>query len=185
MAQQIKSVPRPEPGAGVPTPKGEFLYLYFTDDIEKEPDIQLGKTAYTAEEFALKTGAKGIKFYATSGTIEPVIEKTGDTDSIGFTHGIKWAYPGAAADGVISLLANHSVVAFHQTCEGGISRKYGSKCCPLCFSEITYTDNKEANKREITFKGASPEKYLPIDISGDLPAVEEFEVESNAGGETA
>ena len=157
MAQQIKSVPRPEPGAGVPTPKGEFLYLYFTDDIEKEPDIQLGKTAYTAEEFALKTGAKGIKFYATSGTIEPVI----------------------------SLLANRSVVAFHQTCEGGISRKYGSKCCPLCFSEITYTDNKEANKREITFKGASPEKYLPIDISGDLPAVEEFEVESDTGGETA
>lgn len=184
---QIKSVPRPEPGAGVPTPKGEYLYIYFTDDIEKEPVIVAGKTSY-AEDFKLKTDGKGILFYATPGTIEPVIEKTGETDSIAFIHGLKYAYPGPAADGVISQLANKSFVAFHKTCAGGVARKYGSKCCPLRFSDFAYTDNNEANKREITFKATSPEKYLPIDYTGELPVVEEdapVEGGGEGGGETA
>lgn len=182
---QIKSVPRPEPGAGVPTPKGEYVYIYFTDDIEKEPAIVAGKTSY-AEDFKLKEGAKGILFYSTPGTIEPVIEKTGETDSIAFTHGLKYTYPGPAADGVISQLANQSFVAFHKTCADGVAKKYGSKCCPLRFSDFAYTDNNEANKRELTYKAPSPEKYLPIDYTGELPAVEEdAPVEGGGGGETA
>ncbi len=180
---QIKSVPRPESGAGVPTPKGEYLYIYFTDDIEKEPAIVAGKTTYT-EDFKLKEGAKGILFYSTPGTIEPVIEKTGETDSIAFTHGLKWAYPGAAADGVISQLANKSIVGLHKTCEGGVARKYGSKCKPLRLSDFAYTDNNETNKRELTFKGTLPEKYLPIDYTGELPPVEE-DAPAEGGGETA
>lgn len=180
---QIKSVPRPEPGAGVPTPKGEYLYIYFTDDIEKEPTIVEGTTSY-AENFTTKAATKGILFYATPGSIEPVIEKTGETDSIGFTHGLKWSYPGSAADGVISQLSNRSFVAFHKTCADGVARKFGSKCNPLRLSEFAYTDNKEANKREITAKGTSPEKYLPIDYTGELPAVDE-EAPAQGGGETA
>ncbi len=184
---QIKSVPRPEPGAGVPTPKGEYVYIYFTDDIEKEPAFIPGKTSYS-EDFKLKEGAKGILFYATPGTIEPANEKTGETDSIAFTHGMKWTYPGAAADGVISQLANQSIVAFHKTCAGGVARKFGSKCCPLRLSDFAYTDNNEANKRELTFKGATPEKYLPFEYTGELPAVEEdvpVEGGGEGGGETA
>lgn len=175
MATQIKSVFRPEPGAGVATPKGEYVYIYFTDDIAKDIDVKPGVTVYS-EGFELKEGAKGIKFYTTPGTIEAAVEKTGDQGAVGFTHGLKWAYPGSGADGAIAQLANRPFVAFHQTCKGGIARRYGSKCAPLCFSDFAYTDNKEANKREPTYKGAYPEAYLPIDYTGELPPVDETDL---------
>lgn len=173
----MKSVGRPAPGAGVPTPKGEYVYLYDIDDIAKYPSRVPGTKSY-ATGLELKADAKGILFYATAGTIEPVIEKTGETDAVGFKNGFKWSYPGDSADAAIELMANRSFVGITKTCKDSGLKVYGSACKPLRLQSLEVTDNNEANKRVLTLQQVTPDDCLPMLYTGELPAVAEPEADA-------
>lgn len=176
----MKSVGRPAPGAGVPSPKGEFIYLYDVDDIAKYPTRTPGTKSYAAE-LELKAEAKGTLFYATAGTIEPVVEKTGTTDDVGFKNGFKWSYPGDNADAVIEVMANRSFIGITKTCKGDGLKVYGSECKPLRLQTLEITDNNEANKRVITLQQVTPDDCLPMLYTGELPAVAAPEADAPAG----
>lgn len=176
---QLKSIPRPEPGAGVATPKGEYVYLYDVDDMDKMPTRTVGKNTY-ADGLTLREGAKGIKVYATPGTIEPVIEKTGETDAVGFKCGFKWGFPGDSADEQVEILANKSVIGITKTCDSNRLKVYGDKCNPLRLQAFEPTDNAEANKRVFTLQQTMGGKTFPMIYTGELPAVAEVEPEPPA-----
>lgn len=173
----MKSVGRPAPGAGVPAPKGEYIYLYDVDDIAKFP-VRVPGTKNYATGLELKADAKGTLFYATAGTIEPVIEKTGETDAVGFKNGFKWSYPGDNADAVIEVMSNRSFIGITKTCKGSSLKVYGSDCKPLRLQTLEVTDNNEANKRSITLQQVTPDDCLPMIYTGELPPVAEPEAET-------
>ena len=78
---------------------------------------------------------------------------------------------------------NKGVIILVKECNGTASGRiqaFGTKCNPL-FLSVERTDNKESNKRKLTWKQELVDKFLPGDYAGAMPAVEGAAAASGEG----
>lgn len=169
------SIPKNGDGAGCSVPKSSDIIIMDVEDVETEPTRTIGNVALVGD-YKLKKDTKAVAIYGTPSTIDLSEEYSGEADARGVKQGVVFEHPGnsAAVKGHIEAFMNKGVIILVKECNGtatGRVQAFGTKCNPL-FLSVERTDNKESNKRKLTWKQELVDKFLPGDYTGAMPAVE-------------
>ena len=169
------SIPKNGDGGGCPVPKSSDIIIIDVEDVVTEPTRTVGNVVLVGD-YTLKENAKAVAIYGTPSSIDLTEEYSGEADARGVKQGVAFEHPGnsAAVKGHIEAFMNKGAIILVKECNGtaaGRVQAFGTKCNPL-FLSVERTDNKEANKRKLTWKQELVDKFLPGEYSGKMPAVE-------------
>ena len=178
------SIPKSSEGAGVAVPKDPNVIVMLAKDITAEPTREHGSVVLSGN-YTLANGAKAIGIYLTPGTIDVGFDTEGDVDAKGFKQTVAGSHPGndTPLQNFIEGTINEGVVILVKDCNGGSGevKAYGSKCNPLFLSPES-TDNKEANRTQLSWQQDVAQAFLPGIYTGTMPDLADDPEDADGSG---
>lgn len=143
----LVSVPKKSVNQGRPTPKKKYVMIFDWDDVatyaRDEKNVRV-------TDLTFKEGKNPIGVFATSRTINPYSESSGESSQAGFLQHVDFEHPGTDLefDEFIENNINRELGAIVIPCDGVDARIAGTPCIPLVMT-VAGQDNNEAAKHTV------------------------------------
>lgn len=143
----LVSVPKKSVNQGRPTPKKKYVMIFDWDDVADYARDEKNVRVTTLE---FKEGKNPIGVFATSRTINPYSESSGESGQAGFLQHVDFEHPGTDLefDEFIENNINRELGAIVIPCDGVDARIAGTPCIPLVMT-VSSQDNNEAGKHTV------------------------------------
>lgn len=143
----LVSVPRKSVNQGRPTPKKKYVIIFDWADVlsyaRDEKNVRV-------TDLTFKEGKTPIGVFATSRTINPYSEASGESGQAGYLQHVDFEHPGndLEFDEFLENNINRELGAIVVPCDGTDARIAGTPCVPLVMTS-TGQDNNEAGKHTV------------------------------------
>lgn len=147
MAYTFVSVPKKNANQGRPTPKRKYVMVFDWDDIDA---YERDASNVRVTTLTFKVGKTPIGVYASSGTINPYQESSGEARQAGFLQHVDFTHPGTEEefDAFLENNINKDLGAIVIPCDGADARIAGTPCIPLVMTTSSQ-DNNEAARHTV------------------------------------
>jgi len=147
MAYTFVSVPKKSANQGRPTPKRKYVMVFDWDDIDA---YERDESNVRVTTLTFKTGKTPIGVFASSGSINPYQESSGEARQAGFLQHVDFTHPGTDEefDAFLENNINKDLGAIVIPCDGADARIAGTPCIPLVMTANSQ-DNNESRQHTV------------------------------------
>lgn len=175
----LVSVPRKSPNQGRPTPKKKYVMIFDWSDVSA---YERDESNVRVTTLTFKEGKKPIGIFASSRTINPYHESSGEAGQAGFLQHVDFEHPGNSEefDAFLENNINRELGAIVIPCTGEDARIAGTPCIPLVMT-ATSQDNNEAAKQTVQLVSEMIGSVLGYIAKDLIPATDNEDINIELG----